>query len=152
MKNHTILILSSLLTLSSCAPTLTEWSTNYSVYGYDFSEYSDKNFLFTPNQYLDSYDAIGLVEVVFIPEIKQTPINQSGIARGQAGYTIIYGYSGAYLVQLPDTKLLVAQFYSICRDMGADAVTQIKIESEYLDNNGHKIRSVKMSGFAIRRL
>lgn len=144
-------MMSALLALTSCTPTLTEWSTNYSVYGYDFREYSEKNFLFTPNIYNEGYDAIGLVEIVFIPEIRKTTIDQNGFARSESGYTTIYGYSAAYLVQLPDTKLLVAQFYNLSREMGADAVTQIKIESEYLDNNGHKIRSVKMSGFAIKR-
>jgi hypothetical protein len=152
MKPSLFPIVAFILILSSCAPSLVEWNSSYSVNGYDFRDYTAKNFLFTPNQYLEAFDAIGLVEVTFTPEIKKRAISSTGHAIPEEGYTIIYGYDTAYLVQEPNTKLLVEQLYQVCKEMGADAVMQIRIESEYLDNNGHKIRTIKMSGFAIKRL
>ena len=40
------------------------------IYGYDFTPYTAKGFLFTPESYNGDYDAVGLIELAIYPAIK----------------------------------------------------------------------------------
>jgi hypothetical protein len=41
------------------------------ISGYDFTSYTERGFLFTPEQYLGDYDAIGLLSLEIIREVKK---------------------------------------------------------------------------------
>ena len=41
------------------------------VNGYDFTKYSAKGFLFTPESYNGEYEAVGIIEISLYPEVTE---------------------------------------------------------------------------------
>lgn len=137
------------IALSGCVASLAEWNSDYLTSGYDFREYTERGFLFTPETYTESYDAIGLVEITFIPNIRRT--QQQNPPRLE-GYRLIEFGSDVYYVELPDTERLIEEMFEVASDMGADALTRFSIDGETLNNNGFQVSTIKVSGLAIKRL
>ena len=52
------------------------------VSGYDFTSYTEKGFLFTPEQYLGDYDAVGLLNLEVIPEVRKLPYGTKSTEQG----------------------------------------------------------------------
>jgi hypothetical protein len=138
-----------MIALGACSPSLIIWEeVQYLVSGYDFTEYSQRGFLFTPEPYLGEYESMGLVEIVFVPSVhRQTAknVNQPGTYRITVSDT-------QYRVSEVDSDEIILMLYNVASDLGADAVTHFEIRSHTLDNNGTPISSVRVSGFAIKRL
>jgi len=118
------------------------------VYGYDFTEYTKKGFLFTPEQYLGEYESIGILEVEIYPDIKE------GKKQGSNQYgTSNYGENTEWLYNLVQTKEVLDSLYSIGKRMGADAVVRLEITDAARERSGfmYPIPGKRASGFAIKR-
>lgn len=134
------------LFLSGCATSLQQWDSEYRAFGYDFTEYSEGGFLFTPEGYSGAYDSVGLIEVIFIPQIRRgnERINIEG------AYRIVVG-TNYYYVKEPDTDEIIMQMYKKAVELGADALINFELVPHLLDNEGFKITTYRVGGFAIKR-
>jgi uncharacterized protein YbjQ (UPF0145 family) len=143
-KFSTLIII--VLFLSSCATSLQQWDSEYRTFGYDFTEYSESGFLFTPEGYNGNYDSVGMIEVVFIPQIRKgnERINIEG------AYRIVVG-TNYYYVKEPDTDEIIMQMYKKAIELGADALINFELVPHLLDNEGVKIATYRVGGFAIKR-
>ena len=150
MKKILIAIL-TIMVLSGCVNTeLIEWQTDVRSSGYDFRQYTEQGFLFTPEIYNEPYDAIGLVEVTYIPQIRKAvdQVNPAYIPN----FRIINVSQTYYYLELPDTDQLIAEMYNLANGLGADALSNFRITTDTVVNNGYNIETVKVTGFAIKRL
>lgn len=141
-------MLAMLMVLSACTPSLVEWESTYQSSGYDFREFTHKGFLFTPESYSGTYESIGLVEITFLPEIREVKQDNSpdikGYNRRQFG-------SSTYYIEVADTERIIREMFELADDMGADALSRFEINPVSVQNNGFEIPSIKISGFAIKR-
>ena len=67
---------------------ITHFPRNEQFLGFDFTAYSDKGFLFTPETYLGEYESIGIVTYSITPEANLLSPSESK--------TAISGYNSAY--------------------------------------------------------
>lgn len=146
-----ILIVLSLVIFTSCASSKFEtWETELRSSSYDFRPYTEQGFLFTPDKYTEPYDAIGLVEITYIPNISKAPsVTRPDQMRG---YRIMKAGTTFYYVELPDIDKLLAEMFNLADGFGADALSNFKITKETVYNGNVPIETVKVSGFAIKRL
>lgn len=139
------------ITLTSCASSnLETWDTELRSSGYDFRPYTEQGFLFTPEVYNDPYDAVGLVEITYIPEVIEA--KSENRPNQVDGYRIITVSTNYYYIELPDTEELIAEMYDLANGLGADALSNFNITGETIYNGNVAIETVKVSGFAIKRL
>lgn len=138
-----------LLTISGCAPSLLEWNTSYVPTGYDFRDYADEGFLFTPEGFLGDYESMGVVNIEFMPEIKKAKVT---LPAEIPGYFILQTTSGSYYVQRHDTQKIIDEMHKLAIDMGANAVIRFQILPTTIDNEGTPIPTIRATGFAIKRL
>ena len=121
-----------------------------SVHSINFSKYSEKNFLFTPYQYLGDYKSIGLLTISVTPEanLKET---RTG-SRGGDGLPIV---EKQWEIESLDLDKVIEAYYKKAVEMGANAVVDFKITSEtklqYTDPI-LRVEEIEISGFVIERL
>lgn len=146
-----LLFVLSVFILSSCASTnLETWDTELRSSGYDFRPYTEQGFLFTPEVYTEPYDAVGLVEITYIPRVIES--RAEGRPNQMEGYRIITSGTKYYYIELPNTENLIAEMYDLADGLGADALSNFNITGETVYNGNKAIETVKVSGFAIKRL
>jgi hypothetical protein len=77
--SYSILIL---IAVSACSPSLIIWEeAQYLVSGYDFTEYSQSGFLFTPEPYLGDYESFE-PQTSALPARRSSQLSYSPIKRG----------------------------------------------------------------------
>lgn len=114
------------------------------VTGIDFSQFSDKGFLFTIDKYLGEYESIGIVEVDFVPEAYYFTVAGQGQQM----------YNNQVNQKKVDLEVALDRLYDICVEMGANALTQIEFDDYKLlyPRTFININGIKIRGFAIKRL
>lgn len=117
-------------------------------YGYDFTSYTEKGFLFTPEQYLGDYDAIGLLKLEIIPEVRQIFY---GTRATEQGWETIIGNTRQWQVKEISSKQLLDSLYNKAVSMGADAVVRFSLNSTSHYNGDVTFNGLEVSGFAIKR-
>lgn len=147
-----ISLFSLLLLLSGCVTcVVVPTNENYSVYGYDFTKYSELNFLFTPESYNGKYKSCGLINVEYEPEVK----------KASSAYDKIEGYNTikandteltSWHVKKPNIDSLIYKTYTVATKMGADAVINFNVEFFFKENGCITYSTVRISGFAIKRI
>ena len=143
LKSLSVLII--VAAIAGCSTALYS-PGGFHVSGYDFTQYTDKGFLFTPEKYLGTYDAIGQIHIDFIPRVQEA---QSQLVEIE-GLDIIY-YGGIYYyVEQINTSDVINHLYEQASEMGANAVTNFNVSSRAWEGISD-IRIVTVSGFAIRR-
>lgn len=145
--------------LTGCASSNLElWDTELRALGYDFRPYTDQGFLFTPESYNEAYDAVGLVEIIYIPKIIKAPSSTTTRTFSESrpmnrdGFSILLSGIHYYYVERPDTEKLIAEMYDLASGFGADALSNFNITTEVIYNNDVAIATIKVTGFAIKRL
>ena len=132
----------------------------------DFTEYTQKDFLFTPNIYKGDYESIGLITLYYYPEAKRITkeieyLGQDAKKRkyeDQGGGKRTRLISTEWVINEINSNALLDSIYSTCFKMGADAFTQLKIidapiMSHALNTaNPVSINGIKIEGYAIKRL
>ena len=152
-----VVTLVALTCINGCAPKYNYISRVYQETALDFSEYSAKGFLFTPNVYTADYESIGVVSISFYPEANlevTTNIRTVGMGRS------VSKVSKRWVVgHTPETSHFIDIMYKKCAAMGADALTQIEITyptKTYTSADARTptavVSGIELSGFAIKRL
>ena len=92
----------------------------------DFTEYTQKGFLFTPNAYTANYESIGLITIIYYPEarlvtrvIEYEGKDKEGNKRARK--------ESEWVINKINSNALLDSVYTTCIEMGADAFTQLKI-------------------------
>ena len=120
-----------------------------SVYGYDFTKYSAKGFLFTPEPYNGEYKSIGLIEVTIYPPVSRMKIPEP--KSFDTWHNQNYKQGEWYIGSISANEVLDS-LYNYTKNMGADAVVNLQItDAEPKTNGVVYITGVKASGFAIKR-
>ena len=118
------------------------------ISGYDFTKYTEKGFLFTPEQYLEDYDAIGLLNLEVIPEVRKVPY---GTRASEHGWEIIVGTTRYWQVEEISSGEVLDSLYKKAVSMGADAVVRFNLEAIPHNNGDVNYYGLQASGFAIKR-
>lgn len=114
----------------SCMPSsivsLTSKQEMYVPFAYDFREYSNKGFLFTPFEYFGEYDVKGMVTVELHPAVQYTRGHQSA----RRGYTAYQFYRGderwTKVTKEVDVDSLINYVYELSLEWGGDAFSNFK--------------------------
>lgn len=118
-------------------------------YGYDFSEYAERNFLITPYEYTGKFQSIGMITAECQPKIsKNRLVDESGKEIDQIFQRV---ESTTYFIELIDDQKVINEFYLKAVEMGADAIANFKIELLTREEYGLIIPYTKIYGFAIKR-
>lgn len=135
------LILTALL-FTSCATTKPSNEIIYTT-GFNFSEYTEKGFLITPDSYLGEYQSIGLINVTMWPAV----IEIRGTRTATGG-----NVNSGWRIERLNVQKAIDQIYAEADSMGADAITQFRIRSTERNNGLLKVPGAEISGFAIKRI
>jgi len=135
----------------SCAKPPSLIHEKFITSGYDFSDYSKKGFLFTPNLYQGDYETFGLIQLSYTPQAKLTEI------RVEHKYKSRSYVKKEWKVDEINPKKAIESIYKACVEMGADALTRMEIET-FFERHAQgttkpiTIPGIKISGFAIKRI
>jgi len=153
MNKYTLFLLFPVLTVIilfvGCTPSQLKPRERMMVYDMlDFRDYSQKNFMFTDAVYLGDFESLSYLDLTFIPEMKTT-IEDKEIS----DYDRKYIDNRFLYVQKLSPKNILDSTYSYCVRIGADALTEFKIELKgYKDPEyGIYFSAYTVTGFAIRR-
>lgn len=158
-RNYFLALLLIISVYGCAGPIAVETQENVSFTGFDFTEYSKNGFLFTPNQYDGEYESVGIIKAKLTPEMKKTPPmgrlqSKSGdnliVVNGQI-YFVMNFLGQSWYVKDFETKNVIKNLYDLTSKMGADAVTNLKIEYYPFYNGNITTYGVEVSGFAIKR-
>jgi hypothetical protein len=117
------------------------------IYTYDFTKYSRAGFLFTPEKYSGNYESVGIIEINMYPQIKKEVFNKY-----EDSYNLHEEEAIPYTVIRISTNQVIDSLYSACKNMGADGLTDLKIENtEQVSNETITYCGIKASGLAIKR-
>ena len=144
-----LLILVPIITLSTSCSVQKDLDKKVYYYGYIFTEYSDKGFLFTPAHYSGEYRSIGILVVEIYPPIR----NENYSSNNQYGVES-HDYSPSWVYSSVQPKEVLDSLYNVSKMYGADAVIDLEITSVSAYRTGfiNPIPGIKASGFAIKRI
>lgn len=142
-------LISIIVFLSSCGVPK-ETQRIIIVTGYDFSKYTESGFLFSPEPYTHPFDAIGLINVTVVPEVKQGS-RKEDMPFDETKYIRIESRGIYWLVEKLDSKMVIEEAYRQATKMGADALVRFSIQTGTTHNGALSIPMYEVSGFAIRR-
>jgi len=131
--------------LISCSPSTFE--KQVITYVYDFTKYTNKGFLFTPDPYSGEYLSIGLLEVEIYPQTEKV---QSKVKSNQYG-TKDYGEASKWVYYPINTEEVLDSLYNLATKMGANAIVRLKIEDFIVSYGIINSYGKRASGFAIKR-
>lgn len=150
-----LIILSTALLFTACVSSnVTERDEFYAVWGYDFTEYTEIGFMFTPEMYHGDYESVGLIEISYSPSFLEIP----GDARGDA--LMDYQDSQVYRdpietkywrVSRPSSEELIEKAYNQATELGADAIVNFRMVSDTWTNGQLEVGTLTLRGFAIKR-
>ena len=148
MKKYLFIVL--LFGVWSCAPTRSFIPEVSKIYAIDFTPFTEKGFLFTPNEYTKDYESIGIINFTYFPEANLIKKNiKSDVEKDD----FIFEY---WDIKNFDINILLYEVYTASIQMGADALTEFSIKSvasNHAMGSSHpvKIDGIEIQGFAIKR-
>lgn len=139
-----LILLALLATIFSSCTQITQIPETTEMIAFDFSEFSAKGFMFTPNIYEGEFESVGLLEILFFPEanLKVSETSSSSLNK---------------MLRWKDNPVspqdLLDVAYGKASKMGADALTQFYVSREVRKDKKAKIErnGYKITGFAIKR-
>ena len=171
-----LLIVSLLFIVTSCSTIKELKAVNGGVFlsGWDFREYQEKGFLFTPEKYSYEYESVGVLELEVIPHAfydyttNYTKKVDKNLARQRIFQVEIddklyrirtknmYTKDKVWFVETIEPKTVVKRIYDQAIEMGANALMNFKVIKEgnpYYPGyvNTVYLTSYTVSGLAIRR-
>lgn len=149
--NLLLLLFVSAFTINfiGCAPSQLKPRERMMVYDIlDFRDYSQKNFMFTVAEYQGDFESLSYLDLTFIPEMKTTIADKE-----ISDYDRKYIDNKFLYVQKLSPKNILDLTYNYCIKIGADALTEFKLELKgYKDPEyGIYFSAYTVTGFAIRR-
>mgnify|MGYP006879618505 CR=1 FL=1 len=143
-----IIIFSLFVLITSCSTFTNQWSSVV-VNGYDFAPFTAEGFMFTPLEYKDKYESIGLIEIEIKPMI--TNDNQAiSKYKGEKSFDRV----GSHFIEKIEVQDILEAAKEKASEMGANALTLVKIRNGVPSINSqtnNEYYTVYVSGFAIKR-
>ncbi len=157
MKKITLLTI--FLGFISCAPVKEIYPVEV-LFGVDFRPYTQKGFLFTPEKYTGEYESIGLLDLSRSPGAQYVILNSKAnprFSRFSSEQEVFYQYG--WKIDSISIPMMIDKFYSICIDMGADAVMNfevygkeaLRVQPVFSNKNPPELPFLGIRGFAIKR-
>jgi len=131
--------------LSGCT-VMDEIPARTNAYFIDFSKYSDKGFLFTPEGYLSDYSSVGIIEINMFPTAKNV-----GLDKITPHTRNVFNVQGGWIMERLSVSDIVDTVYSRCISMGADAVINFRIDVISENYAPPLVNGLRVTGFAIKR-
>ena len=155
MKIFALLV--SLLLITGCAKKpLSHIPARTISSGVDFTAFTDREFLFTPERYVEEYESIGVITVTMWPEANREVMENARRIRRPGRYTRATEV-GDWVIEAITIQDALEAMYQLAAEMGANAVINLEI-TRVVEEYGSSITStlvlqgIEISGFAIRRL
>lgn len=155
-----LLFMLTIVLMASCTSLekMTYFPGEENLYRIDFSKYSDKGFLITPEKYLGEYESIGLLTYELVPATNYVRTGRiandnyvSGSTSSGPQFYDIY----KWIDQKMDTQQALDSLYLICLKNGADALMNFDREVIFREHTGianpHVVAGISISGYAIKR-
>ena len=143
-------ILIIILLFMGCVPNVKHIPEIYMTIKVDFTKYSKKGFLFTPNKYQGKYHSMGIITLLYYPEANM--VTSTSITKGGSKSTV-----HKWEIEEFDSYSFLDSIYSISVSMGADAFTELvmtdaeAIRYGEMTTNPVSVKGIKIYGFAIKR-
>ena len=139
--------------LASCAtPRPLPTEEHYYTTGYNFTEYTEMGFMFTPEGYSGEYKSVGIIEIKHIPRFAHIPSGgDTQRMEGSRVYRDPLG-SGYWRVTEVDTNRMIRDAYEAASRMGADAVINFRMVPDTFQNVTLEVPTATLRGFAIKRI
>ena len=152
-----IIVFAGIILISSCQTyQLTPRNEEIKTFATDFRKYTEKGFLFMPDEYFGEYEVLGIINAELHPTVlyregRETALEGSGYTSSQfwAGDKI---YSK--VIEVPDIDDLIEHIYDISVQWGGDAFThfQTSILTDTTDDNPNTTYNYyAISGIVIKR-
>lgn len=145
-----VLTITALFT--SCATNKpVETQEYYYATGYDFTQYTEQGFLFTPEGFPGDYEAMGIITINHQPRFVEIP---ESMRNQQMAGSRVYAEPGGinhWRVSEPDPDRMIKEAYDQATEMGADAIINFRIVGESFVNGNITVDSAVLHGFAIKR-
>lgn len=128
--------------------------------GIDFSKYSSKGFLITPEKYLGDYESVGLISYEFLPSGNYAVVGEGTIPNSSYNpfdpSSTYYLATKKWVFESINIEQVMDSVYSSCSRMGADALVNFQINSKSDVVGANAINPANrfgyvISGFAIKR-
>ena len=113
---------------------------------YDFTTYTERGFLFTPEQYLYDYESRGQITIEIIPEVLASSYNEEI----DDGWIKLTGKTYWKAKKINPQEVL-DELYRKAISMGADALVRLKFDNNENFNGAVYFNSLVATGFAIHR-
>lgn len=124
------------------------------VAGIDFTEYTKRGFLFTPESYSRRYNSIGVVSVIVWAEMNRQESEK--IVRGHQQAEVNLGYKyGPWRADYLQMQEAIHSMYEQATGMGADALVNFESKGVVAPHpiySSVQVPGIEISGFAIKRL
>jgi hypothetical protein len=123
----------------------------------DFTPFTAKNFLITPENYTGTYQSIGLIEYIVKPSASYKLSTKELNPKFAPGDPEVTRYFDIYKWNIDNISFdaVLNEAYNICVKMGADAIINFKSEIIYDEYASIKypvtIIGYRITGFAIKR-
>jgi hypothetical protein len=112
----------------------------------DFTKYTAKGFLFTPESYNDQYESIGILKVTIEPEILKLKNKK------EREYNQVTHEGSEWLIESIKFNEAIDSIFTLASSMGANAITRFQLERVLRNDYGLLYNSYEVSGFAIKRI
>ena len=150
MKNL-FLIIAVIILITSCKTQQAFFVEGREIFSvFDFRQYTEKDFLITPDKYTGAYESIGIIDYVIFPEAKRNA-NGSEVK----SYYQPVPIENLWQVDEIDVQTAFDGVYQKCIDMGADALVNLSVsieEDRYPDLSPTLyLKGYRVTGFAIKR-
>lgn len=147
----TIILFAGCGTFSS---SVSERDEFYAVHGYDFTDYTKKGFMFTPEMYQENYESVGLIEISYSPSFLEIPGDASGDALMDYQDSRVYRdpvEDKYWRVSRASSEELIERAYEQATELGADALVNFRLVSDTWTNGQLAVETLTLRGFAIKR-
>ena len=147
-----------LVIISCSVKEVTHKPKSVAFYEFDFSNYSNNDFLFTPDSYTGEYESKELITVIISPEANKTRVSPNEEKTTDAIYYQGNSVNNSFWVVKdiqPDE--ILSEIYEKCIQIGADAFVNFKVQTEsktFVQNTPPilEYENYIISGFAIKRI
>lgn len=148
-----IMILALIVLFAGCTTTLYNIQSKSDFFGIDFTKYSQKGFLITPEKYIGEYESIGMIEYKLIPGARYVV---SGTYYDNFGEEVD---THTWVVDQIKFSQAIDSIYVKAKSMGANAIMNFDFNIEYNEefnnpmeyNNPIIISGYRITGFAIKK-
>lgn len=157
LRPHYLILLAVVMLFTACgtAEMLTNRRKEISTFAIDFRKYTDKGFLFMPDEYFGEYEVKGIITAELHPEVSYVeghiPAGDDFVVHH---FTTEDFRTRTQVIQVPDMEELLDHIYELSIEWGGDAFTHFESSMEVGHTNDSPNASYyyyTISGIVIER-